>query len=904
MFEVGRLIARISLDGAVTFGRDLKKARDEFKGLGEDGLAAGKDVAGAATLIGGAITAAAGVAIAKSASFDKAMSNVAASTDVSANQLGRLREAALDAGATTVYTAEEAASAIENLAKAGVGAADIYGGALAGSLALAAAGEVDVAFAAEVAATAMTQFKLAGEDVPHIADLLAAAAGKAQGDVTDMSFALKQSGLVASQFGISIEETTGTLAAFAANGLLGSDAGTSFRTMLLSLANPTGKSAELMKQYNIQAFDAQGNFVGLTALAGQLAKGFEGASTATRNQALATIFGTDAIRAANVLYSEGAAGIGDWTAKVDDAGYAAKVAAERQDNLVGDLEKLGGAFDTLLIRMGAGAQGPLRDLVQILTTIVDAFASIPEPIQGAILVGGAFVGVVTLMAGVLGFGVIKAAEFRAAMTLLSAQMPRTTAAVQGLTSSVGAGGLAAALTVVVAAAAIWIQRQQDIAATSREVKDSLDQTTGAYTDYTRELVATKLASDGVYDALEKEGFSQREVTDAVLEGGDALREMQAALAGRNNVVDFFNGSGIAAGNAGRALDGVAASLDMAKDNFEDEAAAADTSAESTQGAAEAYLAADESAEGLVVTLDELIAKIMEANGIGQDAVSSNAAYQAAIAGVATEVERQKKAYEEANGSLAGWAFTVDETTAQGSANAAMFADIAAKSQDAAEKQLALTGDTAAYKAQLEAGRAALYQQILDLTGNADAAQALTDKIYAMPSQKEIDILASTAAAQAAIDRFVFSNDGRRITITADVAPGTRTTVGNGTGFGFAGGGYFGGDDVRYYANGGREHHVAQFARGGSYRVWAEPETEGEWYIPAAPSKRDASTRVLRDAADEFGYDLVRRTGDRATVIRAGAGGAPKVEQVTEIIRLEVDGRVLTESQRKYERSVR
>src|SRR5690606_33088374 len=143
----------------------------------------------------------------------------------------------LDAGQETVYSATEAAGAIEALAKAGVSTADILNGGLSGALNLAASDNIAVAEAAEIAASAMTQFGLAGEDVEHVADLLAAGAGKAQGGVADLGQALNQAGLVSSQFGLSIEEAVGTLTAFASAGMVGSDAGTSFRTMLLRLAN-------------------------------------------------------------------------------------------------------------------------------------------------------------------------------------------------------------------------------------------------------------------------------------------------------------------------------------------------------------------------------------------------------------------------------------------------------------------------------------------------------------------------------------------------------------------------------------------------------------------------------------------------------------------------------------------
>src|SRR4029079_7230432 len=90
--------------------------------------------------------------------------------------------------------------------------------------------------------------------------VLAPGARKAQGDVTDMATALKQSGLVASQFGLSIEETAGSLTARAAAGPRRADAGTSFRPMLLRMANPSGEAAAKMDELGIAAYDAQGNF--------------------------------------------------------------------------------------------------------------------------------------------------------------------------------------------------------------------------------------------------------------------------------------------------------------------------------------------------------------------------------------------------------------------------------------------------------------------------------------------------------------------------------------------------------------------------------------------------------------------------------------------------------------------
>jgi TP901 family phage tail tape measure protein len=358
-------------------------------------------VATSAGVAGIALAGMAGYAIKAAADFDKAMSGVQAATHASSKDISALRQAALQAGKDTQYSATQAAQGITELSKAGVSTADVLGGGLKGALNLAAAGQIDVGEAAQTAASAMTQFGLKGKDIPHVADLLAAAAGKAQGSVHDMGYALSQSGLVASQFGLSIEDTTGTLAAFASAGLIGSDAGTSFKTMLLALANPASKTKDAMDELGISAYDAQGKFVGITNLAEQLKTKLGGLTQAQRDQTLAQIFGTDAIRAANVLYKEGGAGIQDWINKTNDAGYASKTAADLTNNLSGDIERLKGSVETLAISSGSGANGGLRILVKSLDSLVGQFLAMPPAVGGTL----------TVLAGVGGASLLALAAF-------------------------------------------------------------------------------------------------------------------------------------------------------------------------------------------------------------------------------------------------------------------------------------------------------------------------------------------------------------------------------------------------------------------------------------------------------------------------------------------------------------
>lgn len=335
-----------------------------------------------------------GVAAIKTASdFDASMSGVQSVTRASAAEMDLLRQAAIDAGADTIYSASEAAAGITELGKAGLSTTDILSGGLSGALDLAASEGMDVGEAAELMSSTLSQFNLSGSRAADVADALAAGAGNAQGSARDLGMALSQTGGIANSFGLSMEETTGFLSAMAREGYIGSDAGTSLKTALIRLNNPTDKAQKLLDQLGITVNDASGHFVGLENLAGQLQTKMSGLSEAERNAAYATIFGNDAFRVGTVLYKQGADGIAEWTKNVSQSGYAAEMAAARTDNLQGDLEKLSGSVETLLTNLGEGGQGPLRSLVQTLDTLVEAFSGLPEPVQQWLVLGSSAIGI-------------------------------------------------------------------------------------------------------------------------------------------------------------------------------------------------------------------------------------------------------------------------------------------------------------------------------------------------------------------------------------------------------------------------------------------------------------------------------------------------------------------------------
>lgn len=391
-------------------------------------------------VIGTAITAAVGVSIAKFAEFDKAMSSVDAATHETVGNMELLRQKAIEVGADTSFSASEAAQGIEELAKAGLSTKDILNGGLAGAMSLAAAGALGVAEASEFAASAMVQFGLEGADIPHIADLLAAGAGKAQGSVNDMGLALSYAGVPAKGLGVSIEETTGSIALFASNGIIGEKAGTALRSMFVSMANPVGKTKKLMDELGISFFDANDDFIGMEKVAGVLQDRMGDLGVGTRNAALAQIFGSEALGAAQALYAGGSGKVKEWTDAVNDSGYAADTAARMQNNLAGDVEKLGGAFDTLMTKSGTGPAEMLRGMVQGAESAVDAVGKVPTPVLTAVTVATALVGGLALLGGAFITIVPKVAATRLAMSQFAAGSPGVVA---GMRKMGKAGGIAA-----------------------------------------------------------------------------------------------------------------------------------------------------------------------------------------------------------------------------------------------------------------------------------------------------------------------------------------------------------------------------------------------------------------------------------------------------------------------------
>jgi len=400
-YDLGTARGRIIIDNsdAIRASKQAGAAQDDFKRKARSSTSDLKAVSTGMLAVGVAAVAGFGFAVKTAADFEKGLSAVAAVSGATEGEIEKLRAKALQLGADTKFSAAEAVGAMEELSKAGISTTDILNGAADATVALAAAGEVDLSRAAEIAANAMNVFNLQAKELPHVADQIAGAANASAIGVDEFAQSLQQSGAAANLAGIGFEDLTTAIALMGNAGIKGSDAGTSLKTMLLNLNPTTKRQKDLMKDLGIvteeagnRFFDAQGNAKSFSEIAGVLGTALKGMTREQKLAKLETLFGSDAIRAAAVIADEGAAGFDKMANSIGKIS-AADVAAKRMDNLAGDIEQLKGSIETGLIQAGSGAQEALRGIVQSITQLVNGFSHLSPQTQKLVtqllLFGGA-----------------------------------------------------------------------------------------------------------------------------------------------------------------------------------------------------------------------------------------------------------------------------------------------------------------------------------------------------------------------------------------------------------------------------------------------------------------------------------------------------------------------------------
>lgn len=288
--------------------------------------------------------------------------------------MAQVRARAKELGQATAFGNKEVAQGMTELIKAGISLKEVLGDASEAALNLATAGDLALPEAAEIMSTAMNTFGV--KDATHAANILAGAANASATSVHEMKYSLSAVGIVAKKAGMDFDEVNTALALMASRGLKGSDAGTSLKSMLQQIEPATKPAVAafeklgLLKDGKNQFYNEKGQLRSLGEIADILHESTQGLTEQELNSLYKDAFGSDGIRAAQVL--------GEFTSQSVKDMYdeMTKVTVQEQaetmlDNLKGDIEQLGGAWenfqDTL---MEGSATGGLRSLVKEITELV------------------------------------------------------------------------------------------------------------------------------------------------------------------------------------------------------------------------------------------------------------------------------------------------------------------------------------------------------------------------------------------------------------------------------------------------------------------------------------------------------------------------------------------------------
>ncbi len=258
--------------------------------------------------------------------FEAAMNRVnAAMVNASPEQLEKLSAAALTLGPRFGKSAIEAASAIESLAKNGMDASEILGGGLIGALKLSVVGQAELGGAADATTDILEQFHLSTGQLPGVVDKVSGALDASKLSFDGYKDAIGQVGGIAGGLGYQFDDMNTALAAVIPLMTGGSDAGTSFKTFLISLVPQSKEAAGVMDDLGISFFDASGKAKSLSAVAEILNTRLSGLNEESRQTALTKMFGTDGMRVAIGLMQAGAKGIAEVQAEIDKASAQQKI---------------------------------------------------------------------------------------------------------------------------------------------------------------------------------------------------------------------------------------------------------------------------------------------------------------------------------------------------------------------------------------------------------------------------------------------------------------------------------------------------------------------------------------------------------------------------------------------------
>lgn len=398
--SAGTIMAYMDLDMS-SFNSAIDMAGEQLSGFASGGVAgalgsigAAAETAGRALTLGvtAPLMTAAGAAIQTGMQFDASMSNVyglMSSLNLSQAQMDALRDTAREMGATTKFSASEAADAMGYMALAGWDDAQVIAG-IPGVLNLAAAANMDLAKASDIVTDTMTPFGMAAERAGEAADVFAYAQANSNTTVEALGEAMKYAAPTADAFGMTLQDTAAAMGVLANAGIKGSQGGTTLNAMLRDMKNNAKNGAIAIGKTKVALTNADGSYRSYAAIIRDIDKATSSMTASQRDAALGAIFGDESLKGILATLKQGPDALDAMTEGMYACGgAAADMAATMGDNLKGDLAILESGAQDMAIALSDWLMPAARGVVQGVTDLIGKFNALDDGTKNTIFRIGA-----------------------------------------------------------------------------------------------------------------------------------------------------------------------------------------------------------------------------------------------------------------------------------------------------------------------------------------------------------------------------------------------------------------------------------------------------------------------------------------------------------------------------------
>lgn len=311
--------------------------------------------------------------------FETSMSKVSALSGATGTELESLEAKARELGASTTFSASQAADALGYMALAGWDTTQMLDG-VGAVLTLAQAGEMDLAAASDLVTDYLSAFGMQADETTRMVDVLAYAQANANTSVEGLGMAFKNCAANAHAAGMDVETTSAAISMLANQGLKGSEAGTALNAVLRDMTAKMEDGYIAIGKTGVAVMDANGNYRDFADIIRDVEAATDGMGDAEKAAALQSTFTADSIKGLNLMLNAGADELVSFRDELyGSAGAGEEMAKVMTDNLGGDLAAMGSAFEELALKIYEGIQVPLRAAVQFISgTVVPALTFLVE----------------------------------------------------------------------------------------------------------------------------------------------------------------------------------------------------------------------------------------------------------------------------------------------------------------------------------------------------------------------------------------------------------------------------------------------------------------------------------------------------------------------------------------------